>query len=1176
MKNTNLATFLLAALALMPGSLEAQRNLRKAPKPDPAAELREFQPAEGFEVNLFAANPMIAKPINMNFDARGRLWVASSGVYPHIKPGQVPNDRILILEDLDGDGAADRSTVFADGLLMPTGVVPDDDDGAYIANSTDLLYMKDHDGDRKADEKRVILSGFGIEDTHHILHTFRYGPGGNLYFNQSIYIHSHVETPYGVRRLNGGGIWQFRPEKLRLEIYVRGMCNGWGHHFDRWGQSFGADGAYGDGVIYLMPGATIIGSPTSRKIMRGLNPGSPKECGAEILSGRHLPPEWRGTFVTNDFRAHRVRRYRISENGAGYASKQVSEPLRSKHISFRPVDVKMGPDGAIYFADWYNPIIQHGEVDFRSPMRNHQHGRVWRLSAKGRALVKRPELAGAPEGKLLEHLKDPEDWTRHHAKRVLSHRPRTDVARALKEWIGKLDPEDEGTGHHLLEALWTYQSIDEVEPELLGRLLRSPDHRIRAAATRVLGHWYARLGSPLPLLAIQIADESPRVRLEAVRTLGLVGSRAGGATAEAAMELAMTALDQPLDPSASTPGHGSRRHFKDGGVASGFLDYALHVTAVDLEPWWLPALESGRIDFGGSSRRLEFALAAVGTRRVVGRLVSLIKEGKVAVDRQEGLLRMIALQGNAGQLAFVFERAGGRLGVLEALARSALERKVKPARGAERVGALLKDSDEPVQAAGARLVGLWKVGGLRGELEALAKSAPGPGVRSAAFEGLAFLSDELSVAFLKEQGSAGGSMEKRSQAVAALSSIDPAAAAPLAVNIFTTGGKGSSERRASLGRLFSAFLSRQGGAGALADSIGAKKLARDVVKVGVRLSEPYLQPGQAAGAESRLIEILRKAGGLAGGPKKLSLADAEKLATEVVESGDPARGEALYYSSELACLKCHAIGGAGGLVGPDLSSIGTTAQLDYLIDSIFDPNKAIKENYHSTAVITKDGRVLTGIKLRETPSELVLRDSDGREVPVRRDNIARRTTGGSLMPSGLVDSLTRDELRDLIRFLSEIGKIGDYSVGRRSTARRWRLLERAPAGLGVTDKAPVGEPGDAGLNWTPAYSRVSGKLALSDLDRGKTGIAFAWCEVRVVAGGSIRVELRSTTGLTLWVAGEKAEMAPEGAGRVVVKLPVGVHALLFRVDLKKRRRGILCEIDDVPGSPGRAQFVVGR
>lgn len=1171
MRNRSIAACLLLLffLLLAPG-LRAQRNLRKAPKPDPAAELRQFQPADGFEVNLFAANPLIAKPINMNFDARGRLWVACSGVYPHIKPGQVPNDRILILEDTDGDGAADRSTVFADGLLMPTGVVPDDDEGAYIANSTDLLYMKDHDGDRKADEKRVILSGFGIEDTHHILHTFRYGPGGNLYFNQSIYIHSHVETPYGVRRLNGGGIWQFSPEKLRLEIYVRGMCNGWGHHFDRWGQSFGADGAYGDGVIYLIPGATIIGSPTRRKIMRGLNPGSPKECGAEILSGRHLPPEWRGTFVTNDFRAHRVRRYELSENGAGYSSKQVSEPLRSKHISFRPVDVKMGPDGAIYFADWYNPIIQHGEVDFRSPMRNHQHGRVWRLSAKGRALVKKPKLAGALVGKLLDHLKDPEGWTRHHAKRVLSHRPAEEVARALKAWIGKLDSKDADTGHHLLEALWTYQTIDVVEPELLGRLLRSPDHRIRAAATRLVGYWHERLDNPLPLLAVQLADQAPRVRLEAVRTLGLIGSRAGGATAEAAMELAMTALDQPLGPSGTTSGHGSRRHFKDGGVASGLLDYALHVTAVDLESWWLPALESGKIDFGGNSRRLEFALAAVGTRRVVGRLVNLIREGKVPADRQEGLLAMIAMQGDAGQLAFAFEKAAGRAAILAALESSALERKVVPARGTDRVGVLLKSSDQQVQASGARLAGLWKVGSLRPALEEMGRSASGSAARAAAFDGIAFFSDKTSVAFLREQGGAGKPAGVRSQAVAALASIDPAAAAVQAVEVLALEGK------FDRGDVFSAFLSRQGGAEALATALGSRSLPPDTVKIGIRLAETRLQPGQDQGVESRLIGALRKAGGLTGGPRKLSPAEIQELATEVVERGDPARGETLYYSNELSCLKCHAIGGAGGLVGPDLSSIGTTAQLEYLIDSIFDPNKAIKENYHSTAVITRDGRALTGIKLRETPSELVLRDSEGREVPVRRSNIVRTAIGGSLMPSGLTESLTGEELRDLIRFLSEIGKIGNYSVGKKPTARRWRLLAKVPPAVKNGDEVTIGGPGDPGLRWIPTYSRVSGVLALPDIARGKKeGTAYAWCQVRVVAGGRIRLHFNSVAGLTLRVDGKKVKMAPNKTFTDPLDLPVGVHALLLRVELDKRREGIRCEIGDVPGSKGRAQFVVG-
>src|SRR5438874_10562350 len=228
-------------LALVPSAAVAQRDA-KIPDPDPEIERKSFIVAPGFEVNLYAADPLLAKPIQMNFDPQGRLWVASSEVYPQIKPGEKANDKIIILEDTTGTGRADKTTVFADGLLIPTGVEPGDG-GAYVANSTDLLHLADTDGDGKADRRRVVLSGFGTEDTHHILHTLRWGPDGMLYFNQSIYIHSHVETPYGVRRLPGGGIWQFRPQTRELAVYVRGFWNSWGHQFDRWGQSFITDGA---------------------------------------------------------------------------------------------------------------------------------------------------------------------------------------------------------------------------------------------------------------------------------------------------------------------------------------------------------------------------------------------------------------------------------------------------------------------------------------------------------------------------------------------------------------------------------------------------------------------------------------------------------------------------------------------------------------------------------------------------------------------------------------------------------------------------------------------------------------------------------------------------------------------------------------------------------------------
>ena len=236
------ATSFVLVFFMLAASAFGQRNLKDIPNPNPELQLDQFEMADGFEINLFASDPQLAKPIQMNFDSQGRLWVASSEVYPQIEPGQVANDKVLVMDDIDGDGQVDLTTVFAEGLLIPTGVLPGDG-GCYVSNSTELLHMVDTDGDGKADSERVVLSGFGTEDTHHILHTLRWGPGCSLYMNQSIYIHSHIETPYGVRRMNGGGTWWFRPDLMRLETYTQGCCNPWGHAWDRYGVSFGTEGA---------------------------------------------------------------------------------------------------------------------------------------------------------------------------------------------------------------------------------------------------------------------------------------------------------------------------------------------------------------------------------------------------------------------------------------------------------------------------------------------------------------------------------------------------------------------------------------------------------------------------------------------------------------------------------------------------------------------------------------------------------------------------------------------------------------------------------------------------------------------------------------------------------------------------------------------------------------------
>ncbi|MGD9723050.1 MAG: PVC-type heme-binding CxxCH protein [Pirellulales bacterium] len=1131
----------IALVMSLPAVAHAQRELRVIPDPDPEEERRSFQVADGLEVNLFAADPMLAKPIHMNFDAQGRLWIATSEVYPHVKPGQEANDKILVLEDADADGRAEKTTVFADGLLIPTAVEPGDG-GAYVANSTEMLHLADTDGDGRADRRRVMLSGFGTEDTHHIIHTFRWGPDGMLYFNQSIYIHSHIETPHGVRRLNSGGVWQFRPETMQLEVFSRGLCNPWGHIFDRWGQSFETDGAGGEGINYSFPGATMFTYAGAKKILRGLNPGSPKHCGLEVISGRHFPDDWQGSLVTNDFRAHRVCRFVVSESGAGYVSRQQPEIIKTAHAAFRPVDVKMGPDGALYIADWYNPIIQHGEVDFRDQRRDHTHGRIWRVTAKGRSLVERPKLVDAPVEQLLEALQAPEDFTRLHAKLQLKARGR-DVLPQLAGWVAALDAADPQYDERRVEALWTYQALDVPEPTLLTSLLRSADHRVRAAATRVLRAWRDSVPQAAQLLSTQVADEHPQVRLEAVRALAELN------TSQAA-ELAMRALDRPLDR---------------------FLEHGLWLAARDLAPAWLPALTKGEFDCGGNVRHLTFLLQSADSPAVVGPLMDMLRAGKLPRDRQESVLVLVAALGKDTDLRAVFDMAldeqapaAARAELLDALVGAARMRKVRPAGSLGAIAGLVDAPDAALRRAAIEAAGVWQMESLRERLLSRAKDETTDAAERratlASVAGMGPASTPAILALCKPDQLP----PLRAMAICALAALDVQSAAAELVNLMRH------ETSLDPTDAVVTLMDRRGGAAALTEALNGQKLPDDVAKLAVRAAR------SVAREEPALIGALSAAGGISGGARTLSQSELKALIDEVASSGDAERGEAVFRRADQACFKCHAIAGAGGRVGPDLVSIGASAQVDYLIESILQPSAKIKENYHSLVVVA-DGRITSGVLVRETDKELVLRDVEDRDVAIPLDAIEERANGGSLMPLGLADTLTRAELVDLLRFLSELGKVGRYAVSSAPVVRRWQALTSAPQAAGVLagglpEKPPVDEPGGA---WVSCYSAVSGELPLAtvpvpDAADGDQSRCVLRCQCEVARAGKIGLKFSGAID-KLWFDDQPIATEAEA----VIDATAGTHTVTL-IAAKGLDRKVRVELVDVPNSAAQIQLVGGK
>lgn len=496
-------------------------------QPSTRAELEaakaNFVLPEGYQIELFASELdfPIPNPVSITFDAQGRLWVATMPSYPHYTPGNPPNDKIIVLEDTDRDGKADRHTVFADSLYLPLGFELGDG-GVYLTQAPDFVFLKDTDGDGKADFRQTLLSGFGTEDSHHTLNTYTWGPDGALYMHMGTFLHTQVETPYGPRRGAYGNTWRYEPRTMKLDEYISyPYANPWGNIFTRDGTHLIAD--VSTGMNYFAPPlAVAIDYPKKHMGMKDFLTASakPKTCGIEIVSSRAFPENVQGNILLNTFIGFQgVRQHQPYEVGSGIAADEITPLLQSKDPNFRPVDLQFGPDGALYVVDWYNPVIQHGEQAFRDPNRDQTRGRIWRITHKGMPALEILDLSTIGISEVLDQLKAYEDRTRYRARVRLREFPVQDVREALTTWIKELDAADPEFEQHKLEALWVCQQLNEPDGVLLDELLGSDRIAVRAAATRVLFYWANRIEGAHDKLIAMSQDQSPRVRLEAIVSL---------------------------------------------------------------------------------------------------------------------------------------------------------------------------------------------------------------------------------------------------------------------------------------------------------------------------------------------------------------------------------------------------------------------------------------------------------------------------------------------------------------------------------------------------------------------------------------------------------------------------------------------------------------------------------
>src|SRR5260221_9813006 len=337
-----------------------------------------------------------------------------------------------------GSGKAGAAALTPDS--RPLTPVPS---ACYVGEGQKLWLLTDTDGDGKADRREVVLRGFGRGDNHQIINSFRWSPGGELVFSQGLHAHARVETPQGIVALDEAGLWRFRPREQRLDAFFGGSVdpqNPWGWSFIKWGEPLISAGNSGN-MYYAAP-EMIRGFQGGRRETIWANGRGRKTSNPEIIESAHFPEEWQGALVTGGYINNAVWTLKLEQDGAGLkVDDHPSRPplLQSAHGSFRPVDVKLGPDGALYVCDWYNPIIGHYQASFRHPDRDKAHGRIWRITCKDRPLLTPPRLVPSDPSVLFEELRATDRYPREQAKRELFGGG-AEITDALRGWCERLDP----------------------------------------------------------------------------------------------------------------------------------------------------------------------------------------------------------------------------------------------------------------------------------------------------------------------------------------------------------------------------------------------------------------------------------------------------------------------------------------------------------------------------------------------------------------------------------------------------------------------------------------------------------------------------------------------------------------------------------------------------------------
>jgi hypothetical protein len=980
-------------------------NLKQMPNPlKPADALRHYVHPQGFALQLFASEELLGgKPIAINWDERGRLWVALTVDYPNeLRPTGQGRDRIVIATDTNGDGVADKVTVFADKLSIPTSFTFANG-GIVVMQAPDTLFLRDTNGDDVADERRVLFTGWSTRDTHA-------GPS-NLVYGCDHWIYGMVGysgfdgTVGGVKHSFRTGFFRFRADGSALEFLRNTSNNSWGVGFSEDGHLFGST-ANGNPSVYLPIAnryyeavrgwsASVLGTiamsdtyvPITEKVRQvDFHGRFTAGAGHALYTARTYPRDyWNRTAFVAEPTGHLVATFRVQPHGTDFISRNTFNLVASDDEWAAPIMAEVGPDGNVWIVDWYNYIVQHNPTPkgfktgagnaYETPLRDKKHGRIYRLVYDTAPIKPQPPMTTAEQ--LVTALGHDNLFWRRHAQRLLIERQPADVVPALAQLLEDRRVDELGLNVAAQHALWTLDGLKAITPAQLTLASQHPAPAVRRVAAQLASRVSNGSTVVLPLLR----DADAQVRLAAALTCAdLPASAELGPALAQALARVENAHDKWLPEALTAAGARQVESFLPALATVGKLP--------------MPALSAVRIVAGHAARSGNWPWG-------------------------QWLVQLGA--GDAHTLAAVLEGSAKNWPTGQKLTLSPAEEQ-----------ALAELLPKLSAASRANLV-RW---GVAGGSPVFAKYAS-----AAAQELWATVSDERSPAS-QRAAAARQAFELAPDDSALVGKVldllsprlDPALATQLldalSANTSATTGAALTQRYASWSPSVQSASRRL----LLSRGEWTKALVAALEAGTVPLADLSADQQQALAAHpdkalaNRAKKLLTRSGGLPNPDRQKVIDELEPLTKQV---GDAPKGQAVFTKH---CATCHRHGELGLNVGPDLSGMAAHPKHELLIH-ILDPHRSVEGNYRVYTVATKDGKVFTGLLASETKTTLEIVDAQAKKHVVQRDDVEEFTgSNKSLMPEGFEKQIPPTELSDLLTFLTQRGKYLPLSLAKVATA----------------------------------------------------------------------------------------------------------------------------------------------